>query len=124
VVSRTFPGSIVPLRMSGISSFERKICSTSPLGRAPPTLGATAAGGDDPGALASRSRTPSPNRQVKELLGHLEPRERSVIELRFGLGPHDPTSRAQTARRLALRRDDVRRFEDLALRKLRARPRS
>jgi RNA polymerase primary sigma factor len=62
--------------------------------------------------------------EVDELLGHLEPRERNVIELRFGLGPHEPTSRAETARRLALRRNDVRRLEDLALRKLRARPRS
>jgi RNA polymerase primary sigma factor len=62
--------------------------------------------------------------EVDELLGHLEPRERSVIELRFGLGPHEPLSRAETARRLALRRSDVSRLEDLALRKLRARPRS
>jgi RNA polymerase primary sigma factor len=61
--------------------------------------------------------------EVRELLEHLHPRERSVIQLRFGLGGHVPASRTETARRLALRRADVRRLEDLALRKLRA-PRS
>ncbi len=60
--------------------------------------------------------------EVRELLGHLHPRERSVIELRFGLGAREPATRKETARRLDLRRDDVRRLEDLALRKLRARP--
>ena len=60
--------------------------------------------------------------EVRELLEHLHPRERSVIELRFGLGAHEPATRTETARRLGLRRDDVRRLEDLALRKLRARP--
>jgi RNA polymerase primary sigma factor len=62
--------------------------------------------------------------EVRELLEHLQPRERSVLELRFGLGADPPASRTETARRLDLRRDDVRRLEDLALRKLRARPRS
>jgi DNA-directed RNA polymerase specialized sigma24 family protein len=61
--------------------------------------------------------------EVRGLLEQLEPRERSVIELRFGLGAREPATRTETARRLGLRRDDVRRLEDLALRKLRARPR-
>jgi RNA polymerase primary sigma factor len=60
--------------------------------------------------------------EVRELLGHLTPRERSVIELRFGLGDREPATRTETARRLALRRAEVRRLEDIALRKLRARP--
>lgn len=49
--------------------------------------------------------------EVRELLGHLQPRERSVIELRFGLGAREPASRQETARQLDLRRDDVRRLE-------------
>ncbi len=61
--------------------------------------------------------------EVRELLAHLPPRERTVIELRYGLGEREPASRQETARRLDLRRDDVRRLEDLALRRLRARPR-
>ncbi len=61
--------------------------------------------------------------EVEELLSHLPPREREVIEMRFGLGDRKPFTRAETAQRLALRRDDVRRLEDFALRKLRARPR-
>jgi RNA polymerase primary sigma factor len=58
--------------------------------------------------------------EVSELLELLQPRERSVIELRFGLGAHRPATQTETARRLALRRADVRRLEELALRKLRA----
>ncbi len=61
--------------------------------------------------------------EVRELLEHLQPRERSVIELRFGLGANEPATRTETAQRLDLRLADVRRLEDLALRKLRARPR-
>jgi RNA polymerase primary sigma factor len=61
--------------------------------------------------------------EVRQLLEELPSRERSVIELRFGLGAQEPATRTETARRLGLRRDDVRRLEDLALRKLRARPR-
>lgn len=58
---------------------------------------------------------------VRTLLAHLQPRERAVLELRYGLGAEPPATRADTARRLGLRRDDVRRLEDLALRRLRAR---
>jgi RNA polymerase primary sigma factor len=60
--------------------------------------------------------------EVRDLLEHLHPRERAVLELRYGLGEREPATRTETARLLALRRDDVRRLEDLALRKLRARP--
>jgi len=61
--------------------------------------------------------------EVGELLEHLHPRERSVIEQRFGLGARRPATRTEIAQRLALRHADVRRLEDIALRKLRARPR-
>jgi RNA polymerase primary sigma factor len=60
--------------------------------------------------------------EIHELLEHLPPRERNVVELRFGLGANEPATRAETARRLGLRREEVRRLEDLALRRLRARP--
>jgi RNA polymerase primary sigma factor len=61
--------------------------------------------------------------EVRELLAHLSPRERSVLELRYGLGSRKPSSRQEIAKQLQLRREDVRRLEELALRRLRARPR-
>jgi RNA polymerase primary sigma factor len=77
-------------------------------------------------------RSPSPHEQaaralladeVGELLTHLDARERRVIELRFGLGARSPATRTEVARRLSLRFAEVRRLEDLAIRKLRARRR-
>ena len=58
--------------------------------------------------------------EVQSLLEQLEPRERAVLELRFGVGRETAASRVETARRLRLSRGDVRRLEDLALRRLRA----
>jgi RNA polymerase primary sigma factor len=56
------------------------------------------------------------------ILAHLDARERSVIEARFGLGDGEPTTLAETARALRLRPGDVRHLEAVALRKLRAAP--
>jgi RNA polymerase primary sigma factor len=56
------------------------------------------------------------------VLAHLDPRERRVIELRYGLRGAEPATAAETARRLRLRPRDVRHLEALALRKLRAAP--
>jgi RNA polymerase primary sigma factor len=56
------------------------------------------------------------------VLARLDPRERRVIELRFGLSGAEPTTLAETGRRLRLRPRDVRALESLALRKLRAAP--
>jgi RNA polymerase primary sigma factor len=60
---------------------------------------------------------------VRAALRLLSPRERAVVALRYGIDD-DPATVAETARRLGLRAGDVRRLEDLALRKLRAAPES
>jgi len=57
---------------------------------------------------------------VPGLLKLLDPRERRVLTLRFGLAGDDPESVQETARRLSMRRADVRRVENYALNKLRA----
>ncbi len=59
---------------------------------------------------------------VRRTLGLLPPRERAVIESRYGFGPDGPATVAETARRLRLRVSQVRRLEELALRRLRAAP--
>jgi len=58
---------------------------------------------------------------VRTALRLLSPRERAVVTLRYGIDD-DPATVAETARRLRLRAGDVRRLEELALRKLRAAP--
>ncbi len=57
---------------------------------------------------------------VGSLMRILDPRERRVLTLRFGLGGGDPESIQETARRLRMPRADVRRLELYALNKLRA----
>ena len=59
---------------------------------------------------------------IASLLGHLDPRERRIIQLRYGLGGIDPETQVETARRLRMRRSEVRRLEEYALRKLRLVP--
>jgi RNA polymerase primary sigma factor len=58
---------------------------------------------------------------VRAALRLLTPRERAVVEVRYGID-EDPAGVAETARRLGLRAGEVRRLEQLALRKLRAAP--
>jgi RNA polymerase primary sigma factor len=55
-------------------------------------------------------------------LASLPPRERAVLELRYGLGSDGAATPAETADRLRLRPQQVRRLEELALRRLRAAP--
>jgi RNA polymerase primary sigma factor len=57
---------------------------------------------------------------VAALLHRLNPRERRVLQLRFGLAGGDPHSVNEIARRLRMRREEVRRVEIYALSKLRA----
>ena len=59
---------------------------------------------------------------VRELLDSLHPRERAILELRYGLNGGTPLTRSETARRLGLRRREAVRLEELVLRRLRARP--
>jgi RNA polymerase primary sigma factor len=59
--------------------------------------------------------------EVRAALDRLEQRERTVVATRYGLDD-DPATVTETARRLGLRAHEVRRLEELALRKLRAAP--
>jgi RNA polymerase primary sigma factor len=59
--------------------------------------------------------------EVRNALDRLELRERTVVATRYGLDD-EPATVAETARRLGLRAHEVRRLEELALRKLRAAP--
>jgi len=56
---------------------------------------------------------------VERLLGHLKPRERAVIELRFGLGSEEPQTLEEVGRRLSLSRERIRQIEERAKQKLR-----
>jgi RNA polymerase primary sigma factor len=58
--------------------------------------------------------------EVERLLEHLTPRERQVIERRFGLGPDEPQTLEEVGRRLKLSRERVRQIEERAKQKLRA----
>ncbi len=57
--------------------------------------------------------------EVERLLRHLKPRERAVIELRFGLGADEPRTLEEVGRSLKLSRERVRQIEERAKQKLR-----
>jgi RNA polymerase primary sigma factor len=86
-------------------------------------------GGDPLGlTLAETSAIPSADQdlvrhafreEVERLLNHLKPRERQVIELRFGLGVEEPQTLEVVGRRLKLSRERVRQIEERAKHKLR-----
>jgi RNA polymerase primary sigma factor len=59
---------------------------------------------------------------ISTLLRGLGPRERRVLQIRYGLSGGDPESQVETARRLNMRRSEVRRLEEYALSKLRHLP--
>jgi RNA polymerase primary sigma factor len=85
-------------------------------------------GGDPLGLeLAQTSAIPSADQElirhavreeVERLLGQLKPRERDVIELRFGLGREEPKTLEEVGRRLKLSRERVRQIEARAKQKL------
>jgi RNA polymerase primary sigma factor len=56
--------------------------------------------------------------EVERMLGHLKPREREVIELRFGLGQEESQTLEEVGRRLKLSRERVRQIEARAKQKL------
>lgn len=56
---------------------------------------------------------------TQECLGTLDPRERGVIEMRFGLGGHPTMTLEQVARAENVTRERIRQIESKALRKLR-----
>jgi RNA polymerase primary sigma factor len=53
------------------------------------------------------------------MLDHLKPRERRVIELRFGLGSEEPLTLEEVGRRLKLSRERVRQIEERSKQRLR-----
>ena len=59
---------------------------------------------------------------VHKALAQLPPRERRVIETRYGLAGARPSTPSETAKALRLRPRDIRHLEELALRRLRAAP--
>ena len=59
---------------------------------------------------------------LASLLRSLDARERRILQLRFGLDGGEAETQVEIARRLKMRRGDVRRLEEYALRKLRLAP--
>jgi RNA polymerase primary sigma factor len=57
--------------------------------------------------------------EVERMLRHLKPREREVVELRFGLGSEEPQTLEEVGRRLKLSRERIRQIEERAKQKLR-----
>jgi len=57
--------------------------------------------------------------EIEEILKRLNPRERRVIELRYGLGSEDPLTLEQIGKRMRLSRERIRQIEESAKRRLR-----
>jgi RNA polymerase primary sigma factor len=68
----------------------------------------------------ARAELASLGADVRRTIAALPPRERAVLELRYGLASEGEATTAETAARLRLRPQQVRRLEELALRRLRA----
>jgi RNA polymerase primary sigma factor len=60
--------------------------------------------------------------EVRAALDALAPRERALLELRYGFGALPPMTRSEAARRLGMRRREAVRIEEVALRRMRANP--
>jgi RNA polymerase primary sigma factor len=102
-------------------------------GRRGTTVSLDAPVSDDAGAtladLIPDDVTPAPDARaelaslgadIRRALPVLPPRERAVVELRYGLDGDGAATTAETAAKLRLRPQHVRRLEELALRRLRA----
>lgn len=69
----------------------------------------------DPEALIDRDYA----KHLRRMIGALHPRKRMVLNLRFGLGGHDPMTFREVGERLGLSRERVRQIEQQALSRLR-----
>jgi len=58
-------------------------------------------------------------RQVRELLGRLNDREREIVDARFGFGDREPEPMAEIGERLGLSAERIRQIEQRALTKMR-----
>ena len=58
--------------------------------------------------------------RVRKLLGILDPREREVLERRFGLIHHEPHTLAEVAQHFNVTRERIRQIESVVLKKVRA----
>ncbi len=55
---------------------------------------------------------------LEEVLGHLSPRDRKIIELRFGLGDEEPLTLHVIGERLSMSRERIRQIINLSLQKI------
>jgi RNA polymerase sporulation-specific sigma factor len=74
--------------------------------------------GSDPDAVPEEVTTALQIRAVRQYLASLDPKERLVVENRFGLGPCDRTTQRDIARKLGISRSYVSRIEKRAVLKL------
>ncbi|HVM05774.1 MAG TPA: sigma-70 family RNA polymerase sigma factor [Acidimicrobiales bacterium] len=86
------------------------------------------AGDTELGELVVDTATPSPDQaalatmlptQVAELLARLDPREREILSLRYGLDRGEPRTLAEVAARFGVSRERIRHIEGKAIAKLR-----
>jgi RNA polymerase primary sigma factor len=92
----------------------RRLRAGAGAGEGPPEA---ASGGEGPEAAAERSDA---SRDLRaRMAARLEPREREVIELRFGLGGGNPLTLKEVGRRLGITREWARKVEIRAVAKLR-----
>ena len=73
----------------------------------------------DPGPGASRLRRGGAQTEIESILTALTPRERRVIQLRFGLVDDHQRTLEEVGRRLGVTRERARQIETTALRRLR-----
>lgn len=76
---------------------------------------------EEPSEVANRHQLTG---EVRSLLSELTPRERCILELRYGLGARDPLTLQEIGAEIGLTRERVRQIEGEALEKLRLRSHS
>jgi RNA polymerase primary sigma factor len=77
---------------------------------------------EDPKATSSSDRVDElfRNQRIRELLSKMNPREKEILEMRFGLKDGESLTLNDTAKRFNITRERVRQIEEAALKKLRA----
>ena len=70
-----------------------------------------------PESIAELLRT---NADIDDALSHIDPRERKIVEMRFGLGKKQPLSLEKVGEIMKLSRERVRQLEERAIKRLKA----